>query len=213
MVVVATAVATNSVKHVLKNIRYASDAHVAGNLGSVYDVIRLTTGQSKAKLPRVYDSLSASFPELFEDVVRVKFAGRGQRPTPCMPPDRLHTLARFMFDRKRVSVKSVKNTTTRGVVYVATAPVLLACKIGMWRGKLSQLRNRYVTSYGGDLRLDVYEFCDCVSVEKLVHTRFAPRRIVGELYALDGLDEYRAWLQEAAVSASWIGMKFGVEAV
>ncbi len=190
---------------VMKSIRYAPPPPMPPPLplhayGSVHDVIHLTLGCPKAKLPRVCESVRASFPELFEGVVKVQFAGRGQRPTPCMPRDRLQRLAQFMLDKKRVSAKSVKATTTRGVVYIATAPVLLACKIGMWRGKLSDLRNRYVTAYGGGLQLDVYGFDDCLAAEKRVHAMFSSRRIVGELYDHRYVDDYRAWLRTCAES-------------
>ena len=199
MMTTGVAATKTTVNTVLKSIRYAQPCAQPGckavPYGSVHDVIHLTLGCPKAKLPRVCESVRASFPELFEDVVKVRFAGRGQRPTPCMPRDKLQTLAQFMIDKKRVSAKSVKTTTTRGVVYIATAPVLLACKIGMWRGKLSDLRNRYVTAYGGGLNLDVYHFEDCLAAEKRVHARFASRRIVGELYDLACVDEYRDWLE------------------
>lgn len=189
----AAAAMNVTIGRVMRTIRY----NASKDLGSVYDVIHMTTGHPKAKLPRMFESTRESFPELFEDVVRVQFAGKGQRPTPCMSPTRLRKLARFMIDKKRVSAKTVKTTTTRGVVYIATAPVLLACKIGMWRGKLSQLRNRYVTAYGRDLELHLYEFDDCILAEKRMHKRFESRCIVGELYDLAGIDEYRTWLRRA----------------
>jgi hypothetical protein len=35
-----------------------------------------------------------------------------------------------------------------GVVYLITAPPISVCKIGYWKGSLSNLRNRYLVPYG-----------------------------------------------------------------
>jgi hypothetical protein len=70
----------------------------------------------------------------------------------------------------------------RGSVYLVTSPAINLVKIGSWRGTILELRSRYVTYYGQDLRLWAFESDDCLSAERACQEALAKYRISNELF-------------------------------
>jgi hypothetical protein len=58
------------------------------------------------------------------------------------------------------------NARVRGVIYIITSSVVNLVKIGSWKGTISDLKSRYVTYYGQNIRLWAFAAEDCVSAEK-----------------------------------------------
>ena len=55
---------------------------------------------------------------------------------------------------------------TSGYIYCVTADTMTVIKIGYWRGRLKELRSRYVTCYGKNCELFCSQTSDCILLEK-----------------------------------------------
>jgi hypothetical protein len=93
-----------------------------------------------------------------------------------------------------------------GYVYIVSSPRLLdTVKVGFWRGQPARLKSRYVTTYGKQLQIDLFETPAATQVEALFKRAFIGARCEGELFASEHRNHYRAWLEQAcALSKSGI---------
>jgi hypothetical protein len=78
-----------------------------------------------------------------------------------------------------------------GLVYVITSPVLDAVKIGMWKGSVKKLKERYSTYYGPRLTLKIIETDNCRRLETLAHSALREFKIESELFK-KGATDYEA---------------------
>lgn len=100
-----------------------------------------------------------------------------------------------------------------GYVYIVSSPRLLgAVKVGFWRGQPARLKSRYVTTYGKQLKIDLFETPAATQVEALFKRSFLGACREGELFASEHVDHYRSWLEQACVlSKSGIVADVGME--
>lgn len=78
--------------------------------------------------------------------------------------------------------KFKKDEGKSGYVYTVTSPLLNAVKIGCWKGSVNDLRKRYVTPYGPDLKVKVVHVLNCFAIEAQVHSMFKQHCLGGELF-------------------------------
>jgi hypothetical protein len=72
------------------------------------------------------------------------------------------------------------------------------CKIGYWKSSLKSLRSRYVTSYGGDLKLYTYETFHPIICETAFKLRYQQYHIINELYDINYIEEYKKFYSQLA---------------
>ncbi len=82
-----------------------------------------------------------------------------------------------------------------GYVYTATSPLVIAVKIGCWRGSVDDLRARYATPYGPDVQLKVVYVDDKVAGEAWMHQQFNEYNCGGEMFDKAYLTKYPAALK------------------
>jgi hypothetical protein len=159
-------------------VRAARTSH--DGMGSVLDVVRTVTGCVKPS--GVVRRLRDMYPQ---DVPRMQPRQMALgRPTPCLPPDELRQFAELLVRQRALGRKRLG---AHGVVYIVTSPLLAACKIGMWRGTETSLRERYRTVYGTEARIETYHVADCRAAERSVHEACRAHRVSNELYALQAI--------------------------
>ena len=173
-------------------------------LGSVYDVIRHVTGCRQDNLSTVFSRMCNQFPDIRTKCVHRKFPGKGQKSTPCMAIRDLDAFATMMVARKGLMSTRCK-MGSKGVVYVATSPLLSACKVGMWRGPLESLKSRYTTCYGSNVSIATYAVDDARAVEKAVHNLLESHRISRELFDLESVDIVKTFFSSAPPSPCQLG--------
>ena len=87
-------------------------------------------------------------------------------------------------------------TSSRGLVYAVTSPVLHAIKVGMWRGTERSLRQRYITPYGPEVQLLCVAVLDAAQTENSLHCILSPFSLGGELFEKQCLKLVRELLRQ-----------------
>ena len=83
-----------------------------------------------------------------------------------------------------------------GYLYLVVVVDFKRVKVGYWSGSKCLLRNRYVTPYGNDIAIHVYEHDDPLTLEKLFKRQFHTKRAVCELYQREYLQEYLEYMDQ-----------------
>jgi hypothetical protein len=81
------------------------------------------------------------------------------------------------------------------LVYIIRSPILNAVKIGMWKGSIKKLKERYSTYYGPRLDFKVIASGDCRRLETMAHSALREFRIESELFR-KGATDYEARIRE-----------------
>lgn len=180
---------------ILSRVRFdASTRH-----GSVIDAIQVVTGAKTSSMAhRLYSRTMQRLPQYAEKVAMVKFPGKHQRPTPCLPPKDLHGFVTIMLKRQEWLAVTAVTRSGEGHVYIATSPFINGCKVGMWRGDMSSLRARYMTYYGHGVGIEAFHFDKCRDIEKAVHAHLRQFQLTGELYMPEAVAHARAFLTNAS---------------
>lgn len=74
------------------------------------------------------------------------------------------------------------HSSSHGMVYAVTSPLLNAVKIGCWSGSMHRLFSRYHTYFGKDIQLISCPVKDCRQAEKEMKDVFRHELLCNELY-------------------------------
>jgi hypothetical protein len=102
----------------------------------------------------------------------------------------------LLWDEARFDEIAMDAQNLWGSVYLVTSPSVNLVKIGSWKGTLPNLRSRYVTYYGQNIRLWAFEAEDCTATERACHQALAQYCISNELFKPENVNDYLETLNE-----------------
>lgn len=80
--------------------------------------------------------------------------------------------------------------------YIATSPMFLNVKIGMWHNSIKSLESRYKTYYGDEVKLCVYPVNNAETVESNFKAEFKKYNMCGEIYNITHMKQYIKFMSE-----------------
>ncbi len=79
---------------------------------------------------------------------------------------------------------------TREYIYLVYSDFTIGCKVGRWSSDLSKLIRRYVTYYGKNLDITIFQCNDAVKLEYSVKYHFKKSVFSGELFFKEIIPEF-----------------------